>query len=124
MHSVDCILAELNSDQPQLSQDKAENSAKRNNSSLNNLVPFPEFGVDIVLHHKNGTDISFPLGLFFCTDRYSFPYLLFAESDFSSGTSSSSSESEGDEVNDEEGLRLKPLFLMRLEFRKQGFFFF
>ena len=115
MHSVDCILAELNSDQPQLSQDKAENSAKRNNSSLNNLVPFPEFGVDIVLHHKNGTDISFPLGLFFCTASrplyYSFPYLLFAESDFSSGTSSSSSESEGDEVNDEEGLRLKPFFL-------------
>ena len=36
MHSVDCILAELNSQQV----DKK------------NGVPFPEFGVDIILHHR------------------------------------------------------------------------
>ena len=37
MHSVDCILAELNSD----TVDKK------------NYVPFPEFGVDIILHHRD-----------------------------------------------------------------------
>jgi len=37
--SVDCILAELDSEK------FTENSEK---------IPFPEFGVDIVLHHKNG----------------------------------------------------------------------
>ena len=39
--SVDCILAELNS------TDGVENLSERQ-------VPFPEFGVDIVLHHKHG----------------------------------------------------------------------
>merc|ERR1719367_448309 len=42
MHSVDCILAELNSDQV----DKK------------NTVPFPEFGVDIILHHRENSDFS------------------------------------------------------------------
>ena len=44
LHSVDCILAELNSeDISAIASDK------------NSQVPFPEFGVDIVLHHKTGT---------------------------------------------------------------------
>ena len=37
MQSVECILAELNTE------------LKREKS-----VPFPEFGVDIILHHKEG----------------------------------------------------------------------
>ena len=52
MHSVDCILAELNSDRV----DKK------------NSVPFPEFGVDIILHHRESKIVKpslrkFPLGL-------------------------------------------------------------
>ena len=77
MHSVDCILAELNSQQV----DKK------------NGVPFPEFGVDIILHHRESKlsyiFTEFPSGP-------SIPFLSFfsfADSDFSTETSSSSSSS-------------------------------
>ena len=65
MHSVDCILAELNSQQV----DKK------------NGVPFPEFGVDIILHHResklsyiftefpSGPSIPF-LSFFLCRLRF------------------------------------------------------
>ena len=73
MHSVDCILAELNSDRV----DKK------------NTVPFPEFGVDIILHHRESKIVKLSLQNF---PWDSFPFFPFADSDFSTETSSSSSE--------------------------------
>ena len=94
MHSVDCILAELNSQQV----DKK------------NGVPFPEFGVDIILHHRESKlsyiFTEFPSGP-------SIPFFSFADSDFSTETSSSSSSS-CEEDSQENGM-LYSLYLTKMD---------
>lgn len=51
MHSVQCILAELNSHE--------QNSSTADSKKA---IPFPEFGVDFILHHKNESDFSLEEG--------------------------------------------------------------
>ena len=81
-NSLDYILAEVDG--------SAETGPKK-------MVPFPEFGVDIVVvHHKNGKKL-------FLKSVLSITFILFPEMDFSTSSSSSSSS-----LSDEE-IKCKPI---------------